>query len=169
MFWSVVGIIGYAILLGLDVKRHAGALYFAIFLVAAAVGPLIACTITWTGNTWNHHFKKAVCMGMVFSAGNSGGIVSSEAYQGRDAPQFRPGHGTALAFCALNFITAAGMYVYYKRENARRDRLYGPPPDSGDVADWDSPEQLRKWGLEGMTREEIVAPGDDHPAHRFML
>ena len=119
-----------------------GALYFAVFLTASAVGPLIGTTITWAGNTWGNHCKresatttlhtdsyidkKAVAMGLVFSAGNSGGIVSSEAYQNKDAPRlvsqkpsllllltrtrFTPGHAAALAFCALNCITAGDPY-----------------------------------------------------------
>lgn len=175
MFWSIIAIIGYATLIGTKVPKvdtnpgRSGGLYFAVFLVAAGVGPLIACTIAWTGNTWgSNYWKKAICMGLVFSAGNSGGIVSSEAYQGKDAPGYRPGHATALAFCALNLITATGMHIYFRRENARRDRLYGPIPEQGSIEDWNSPEQLRKWGLEHMTREQIVALGDEHPAHRYM-
>lgn len=34
-----------------------GAQYFAVFVSTAAVGPLIATTIAWTGNTWGNHCK----------------------------------------------------------------------------------------------------------------
>ena len=52
---STIGLIGYAILLGLPVKGHAGVLYFAVFLTVASVGPLIGTTIAWTANTWGNH------------------------------------------------------------------------------------------------------------------
>lgn len=108
-------------------------------------------------------------MGLVFSSGNSGGIVSSQAYRNKDAPEFRPGHGTALAFGAMCGIMALIFYLALKRENARRDRVYGPPPGPEEVQMIESEEYKRKWGLEGMTRDEIVELGDDHPAYRYIL
>lgn len=84
-------------------------------------------------------------------------------------PRFRPGHGTALAFGAMCGITAAIMYFALRRENARRDALYGPPPSQDEAHDIESEDYKRKWGLEGMTRDEIVELGDDHPAYRYIL
>ncbi|WVQ83828.1 hypothetical protein IAT38_005972 [Cryptococcus sp. DSM 104549] len=168
MGWSLVGAIGYLMLLTIPI-RYPGALYFAVFVASAAVGPLIATTIAWTGNTWAHHYKKAICMGMVFSCGNSGGIVSSQAYRNKDAPRFQPGHATAMAFCLLNFTMALILYTGVKRENNRRDIAYGPAPHPDEVYEFEDPDYQRKWGLEGMTREQIVELGDDHPAFRYWL
>jgi hypothetical protein len=113
--------------------------------------------------------KKAIAMGLVFSAGNAGGIIASEAYQSSTAPQFRPGHGTALGFLVICFLSALTLYIALKRENERRDSVYGPAPGSEDVNEWEDPEFIRKWGLEGMSRKEIVALGDDHPGFRYIL
>ncbi|ODO02987.1 hypothetical protein I350_05831 [Cryptococcus amylolentus CBS 6273] len=168
MGWSLVGAIGYLMLLTIPI-RYPGALYFAVFVSSAAVGPLIATTISWCQGTWGNHYKKAICMGMVFSCGNSGGIVSSQAYRNQDAPRFQPGHGTALAFCMLNFTMATILYFGLRRENNRRQALYGPPPPPEEVHEYDSQESLRKWGLEGMSKEELVELGDDHPASRYIL
>ncbi|OCF37720.1 hypothetical protein I317_04076 [Kwoniella heveanensis CBS 569] len=168
MGWSLVGAIGYLMLLTIPI-RYPGALYFAVFVASAAVGPLIATTIAWTGNTFGNHYKKAVAMGLVFSAGNSGGIVSSQAYRDKDKPRFLPGHGTALAFCLLNCTMATIMYFGVRRENKRRDEMYGPPPRPDEVQEFEDPEYQRKWGLQGMTRAEIVELGDDHPAFRYIL
>ncbi|EIW68677.1 hypothetical protein TREMEDRAFT_44495 [Tremella mesenterica DSM 1558] len=166
MFWSVIAIIGYVILLSVSFDKP-GVLYFAVFVTTTAVGPLIATTIAWTGNTFGNHYKKAVSMGLVFSAGNSGGIVSSEAYRNKDAPRFIPGHATAIAFAALCFSAALLLHITLSRENKRRDRVYGPPPQADEVYEWDDPATQRKWGLEGKTHAEIVALGDDHPAFRY--
>ena len=80
-----------------------------------------------------------------------------------------PGHATALAFAALNCITAGIMSFALRRENARRNAKYGPPPGPDEAHEYDSEEYKRKWGLEGMTREQIVMLGDEHPAFRYML
>lgn len=113
--------------------------------------------------------KKAICMGLVFSAGNSGGIVSSQAYRNKDAPRFQPGHATAMAFCLLNGSMALLLYIMNKRENRRRDEKYGPAPLPDEVQEYDDPAYQQKWGLEGMTRAEVVELGDDHPAFRYWL
>lgn len=49
-----------------------------------------------------------------------------------------------------------------KRENARRDAMYGDSTLSADdiVAGKMSQEQLQRWGLEGMSEEDISALGD---------
>lgn len=118
---------------------------------------------------WGGHYKKAIGMGLVFSAGNSGGIVSSQVYRDVDAPKFIPGHATALGFLAMHFITTAIIIWMCQRENKRRDTVYGPPPGRDEVHDFEDPELLRKWGLEHLTREELVELGDDHPAFRYVL
>jgi len=168
VFWATLACIGYAILLGLNPKKHAGGCYFAVFLTVASVCPMISTTISLTANTWQQHYRKAIAMGMVFSAGNSGGIVSSQAYRNKDSPGFKVGHGTALAFAAMNGITAAIMYIALNRENKRRDQVYGPAPADDEVHDFESEEYRRKWGLEGMTRDQIIDLGDKHPAYRYI-
>lgn len=113
------------------------------------------------------HYKRAIAMGLVFSAGNSGGIVSSQAYRNQDAPTFRPGHGTALAFCFMCFTMAGLLWYMNDKENKRRDAMYGPPP--ADAEGWEAPENLERWGLSGMSREDIVDLADNHPAWRYYI
>ena len=69
----------------------------------------------------------------------------------------------------MNFITAGILYYALRRENARRQKIYGPPPPPTEVQHYDSDEYKQRWGLEGMTRDEVVELGDDHPAFRYML
>jgi hypothetical protein len=57
-----------------------------------------------------------------------------------------------------------------KRENARRDALYGPALSyQDDKLVEANEEQMRVWGLEGKTKEEIAALGDNHPGFRTFL
>ncbi|KAL1408170.1 hypothetical protein Q8F55_004975 [Vanrija albida] len=170
MFWSTIAVIGYILLVAIPPNKVPGVRYFAVFLTTMAIAPMIGTTITWTGNNFGNHYKKAVAMGMVFSAGNAGGIISSQAYRPKDAKTgYRPGNATALAFAAMNGITSVILWYFMRKENRRREREYGPPPAANVVHEYDDPAYRAKWGLEGMTREEILILGDDHPAFRYVL
>jgi MFS transporter, ACS family, DAL5 transporter family protein len=122
--------------------------------------------------------------------GNSAGIISSNVYPIGDAPRYIRGHAIALGFSVLpsylparfsipdrrvflwqclTIVLSAFMTFYNVRENARRDRVYGVPnPDGSDCSPLyaDDPVRLKKWGLEGKSKEEIIALGDQHPAFR---
>lgn len=171
MFWSAVATIGYILLMVLP-RGVPGVHYFALFIATAGAAPMIATTITWTGNTWGNgnHFKKAVAMGMVFSSGNSGGIVASQVYRSENSPRYYPGHGTAVGFCLANFTMAALLWWFLARENRRRDIAYGKPSmvEESNV-DIDSREYIEKWGLEGKSRTEIIELGENHPGYRYVL
>lgn len=106
---------------------------------------------------------------MVFSAGNSGGIVASQAYRDAYAPRFIPGHATALGFLAMHFTTSAILWWMFARENKRRDEQYGPPPSQHEVHDFMDADNIRRYGLEGMSREDLINLGDKHPAYRYVL
>ncbi|KAJ9103578.1 hypothetical protein QFC20_004734 [Naganishia adeliensis] len=192
IFWSFMAVVGYILLITIPLSRPGG-LYFAVFLTIGSIAPCIATTIVFAAGNFGNHYKKAVSMGMVFSFGNSGGIVASQVYQSKYAPRFRQAHGVTLAFCAMTFVCAILLHFGLKRENARRDAKYGAivDPDSSsstasleqsgaektingrarattwqeDLADR---EYLERWGLTGMSKEDIIDLGDDHPSFRFM-
>ncbi|ODN96459.1 hypothetical protein L198_04173 [Cryptococcus wingfieldii CBS 7118] len=168
MFWSGIAAIGYLLFLTIP-HTHPGALYFAVFLSTCAIGPCIAGVISWSAGTFGNHYKRATSMGFIFSLGNSGGIISSQVYRSQDTPRYLVGHGVTFGFTVICFISSVIMYFGLRRENRRREKLYGPPPAPGNHHEWDSEEGKTKWGLEGLSREEVVDLGDDHPAHRFIL
>ena len=152
-------------------RSSPGAQYFALFMATAGAAPMIATTISWTGNTWGggNHYKKAITMGMVFSSGNSGGIVASQVYRAENSPRYYPGHGTAVGFCLANFTMAALLWWYLSRENKRRDQAYGHIAGEDGNDDIDSQEYIQKWGLEGKSRTEIIELAENHPGYRYVL
>jgi hypothetical protein len=170
MFWSAIATLGYVLLMVLP-RSVPGVHYFALFIATAGAAPMIATTISWTGNTWSggNHYKKAIAMGMVFSSGNSGGIVASQVYRSENSPRYIPGHATAVGFCVANFTTAALLWWYLSRENKRRDQAYGHIAEWENSDDIDSQEYIKKWGLEGMSRTEIIELGENHPGYRYIL
>lgn len=56
-----------------------------------------------------------------------------------------------------------------RRENARRNVLYGPPPLPPARGEKHADDVLERLGLLGMSEEEISDLGDDHPAFRYTL
>ncbi|GAA5968860.1 hypothetical protein JCM11641_000760 [Rhodosporidiobolus odoratus] len=174
VFWMSIVVIGYAILLGINLTEKPGVAYFAIFLCVCGIAPCIANTITWTGNNMSPVLKRGTAMGMMFTTGNSGGIVSSVVYRTQDKPLYRLGHGVGLGFAAMAVILSLFLHVYLKRENARRDAKYGRVSDDLQNANGetlasmrDDPETLRRLGLDGMTATEIEELGDKHPLFRY--
>ena len=107
-------------------------------------------------------------MGLFFSVGNASGIIASNVYPASTAPHYTRGHSIALAFSALAIVCSAILMTAYSRENRRRDELYGPIDPSLNPLHA-SKEQLKKWGLENMTRDEILDLGDRHPGYRYTI
>lgn len=93
----------------------------------------------------------------------------------------------------MTFLCAIALFFGLKRENARRDAQYGAivdPDTSSSTAslervgeekthngrarattwqeDLEDREYLERWGLTGMSKEQIIDLGDDHPSFRFM-
>lgn len=85
----------------------------------------------------------------------------------------------------MGLICTTILFFGLRRQNHIRSERFGPITESlttqppsyasseeeergirGD--DIDSDEYKQRWGLEGMTREEIIELGDDHPSHRFL-
>ncbi|KAE8355470.1 major facilitator superfamily domain-containing protein [Aspergillus coremiiformis] len=143
IFVSVLGIIGFSMLLGTD---SAGVKYAGVFLGALGIYPCIANTISWVSNNVEGVYKRGVTLGIMIGWGNLNGMVSSNIYRSADAPNFYPGHGTVLAYLTL-FLFGGSIiqYCLLRRENRKRQR--------GE----------RDHRIRGLTAEEIEQLGDQRP------
>ena len=105
-------------------------------------------------------------MGFVFSMATIAGIISSNVYPERTAPRYFQGHGIAMGFAFLAIICTTILTIANRIENARRDTLYGPAAVDGSDTNPNevlTPEQLRAWGFEGLSKTQIIELGDKHP------
>jgi MFS family permease len=117
---ATVGIAGFAMLLG---AKEAKVKYAGTFLGAVGIYPTIANTITWCSNNVEGAYKRGVTLGIVIGWGNLNGVVSSNIYPTKDAPNFRPGHGTVLGYLVVFlFGGSVATTLLLRRENARRER-----------------------------------------------
>ncbi|KAF8529986.1 putative MFS nicotinic acid transporter Tna1 [Gautieria morchelliformis] len=169
MVMMLLCILGYIILL---CNVSPAAKFAAVFITVAGATPSIPTAITFVGNNFGPMYTRATVMGVSFSMATAAGIISANVYPIGDAPRYIRGHAIALGFSCLSIVLCALMIFYNTRENARRDRVYGVPnPDGSDCSPLyaDDPVRLKKWGLEGKSKEEIIALGDQHPAFRYMI
>ena len=114
--------------------------------------PCIANTISWTANNVEGVYKRGVQLGFVIGWGNLNGIVSSNIYQAKDSPRYKPGHGVVLGYETL-FLLGGSLLQYFllKRENAKRRR--------GERDSW----------IEGKSQAEIEKLGDKRPDFIYTL
>ncbi|KAF8340726.1 MFS general substrate transporter [Cantharellus anzutake] len=115
--FSSLGVVGYAILIA---SRHAGLSYFATYLAASGIYPVIR--EAWMSNNVEGSYKRSVSLGIIISFGNINGAVSSNIYRAKDKPWYRLGHTIVLVYIIMGIITSLLFHFFLDRENEKRDR-----------------------------------------------
>ncbi|KAG8763222.1 hypothetical protein FRC11_005333 [Ceratobasidium sp. 423] len=119
LIFFTIGLAGYIILIA---SRNPALSYFAVYLAASGIYPLIPNTIAWMSNNVEGSYKRSVALGMVISFGNLNGAVSSNIYRARDKPWYTLGHGIVLMYIAIGWMTSFAFIILLRRENAKRER-----------------------------------------------
>ncbi|KAK6344077.1 hypothetical protein TWF696_007724 [Orbilia brochopaga] len=146
---GVIAVAGYAILLG---SKNYKLSYAGTYLAAMGVYPCISNTITWVSNNAEGVYKRGFVLGLVIGFGNLNGVMSSNVYQGRDSPWYRPGHLIVLIYLAGCLVAGSIVYhVLLRRENSRRLR--------GERDTW----------ISGLDEKEIADLGDQRPDFIYTL
>ena len=149
IFTSLIGIVGFAMLVS---GKSVAVQYAGTFLGAMGIYPCIPNTIVWAANNAEGSYKRGITLGFVIGWGNLNGIVSSNIYQAKDQPLYRPGHGIVLGYM-LVFLLGGSilMEVLLRRENKLRR--------NGGRDRW----------VEGLSEKEIEALGDRRPGFIYTL
>jgi hypothetical protein len=84
-------------------------------------------------------------------------------------PQYIKGHAINLGFAGLTIISTLLMMYLNKLENRKRDEISPAHVDGRDVnpEKLDSEEEKKRWGYEGMSKEELLLLGDKHRGFRY--
>lgn len=83
--------------------------------------------LAWILSTFAADTKGGVGLGVVIAVTHAVGVAASYIFPSSQAPQYLPGCAVSSA---LTFTAAAAslvMVFMLRRENRRRDRLYGKP------------------------------------------
>ncbi|BGO98287.1 putative High-affinity nicotinic acid transporter (putative) [Rhodotorula toruloides] len=130
-----IGIVGWAILYGVSPihvsKGGLRARYFACCCLASAGYANIPLIMAWVSNNSPSESQRAVGLGMLNSVGQCLSILASFLFPKAEGPRFVKGESVNLAFQAFGLVIALGMTLYFRWENARRDKREGGQPVKG--------------------------------------
>jgi len=103
-------------------------LYLGVIMLPIITGPIGMVTGLTSSNT-RGHTKKATVSAANFLGYAAGNIAGPLAFASTPGPRYSGGFISCVAFLiALISVTLFGRW-YLGRENARRDREYGPPSE----------------------------------------
>ncbi|VDC05700.1 unnamed protein product [Peniophora sp. CBMAI 1063] len=121
--YAAIGGIGYLILLIVHDNPHVR--YFAVFCIVIGTYTVIGITISWYAHNLGSETKLATGSPIYQGIGQCGSVLGSHLFPKADGPLYEKDFAVLCALEFLAAICAAVLVVYYKRENARRDRVYG--------------------------------------------
>ncbi|KAA1474435.1 MFS general substrate transporter [Dentipellis sp. KUC8613] len=135
---SGIGGIGYLLLL--TVANNVHVRYFATFCIVSGTYTTIGIVIAWFAHNLGSETKRATGTPMYMAIGQCGSVLGSHLFPATEGPRYIKGFAV---LCALEFVGALCALVltmFYRYENARRDRVEGKPTpearvDTSELAD----------------------------------
>ena len=149
----ISGVIGTIICLTVSPVEKPGVIYFAMFLVAAALFPNTPCIVAWISNNLAGQWKRATGMALEFTIGNLvGGVIGSNIFLERQKPTYSIGYDIEITFMVLGIVIALTQVFTLKRANGIKA------------------EQVKKAEEEGRDLDaEYKDLGDKNPTFRYTL
>lgn len=90
-------------------------------------------------------------MAALIAGGNSGGIIGSNIFLGKEAPKYWTGYGVILSMVVLAIVCTLVLQRAYHRDNLTRDSM--------------TESEIR----EKYTEEQLIQLGDRSPYFRYTL
>ncbi|KAJ1736048.1 hypothetical protein LPJ61_000191 [Coemansia biformis] len=146
---AAVACLGYILLIS---SSNTKANYAGACFVAMGLYPIIPLMLSWVANNNVGHTKRAISIAMLNTFGQCFATVGTQIYKKPTAPRFFMGYGVCLAFTVVMVVVSIAFVYYLKRENARRDSVFGAPKEL-------TPEEQLQ-ALRGGVY-------DDHPSFRY--
>ncbi|KAK4493818.1 hypothetical protein PRZ48_015003 [Zasmidium cellare] len=142
---------GFLGLLAVPQPRLPGLTYAFLFFIPAGIYPGLIGILSWIGNNLAPSWKRAIGMSLLISIGNTGGLVGSNIFQEKQAPEYWLGYGFCFGILLAAIASVVVLKVGYERENRRRD-------------EWTGEDGAGRWS-EGELREM----GDRSPFYRYVV
>jgi len=144
-FIAAVGFLIMAVTTGVAVR------YFAIFL-CSLIFVSVAIILAWVTNNSGTDSKRAGGLWILATGGQCGPILGTRVFPTNQAPYYREGMWICCGFCFLVFALVTMSSLLLRRENRRRDRIYG-----------------KGTGVDAFDeRVDAGALGDDAPTFRYV-
>ncbi|TDZ21365.1 MFS transporter prlL [Colletotrichum orbiculare MAFF 240422] len=137
---SVVAAVG-DLLLAVLPHTAANARYGAVFLITSGILSGVTLSVGNITSNCCGDIKKGIATGLFQSFGSTMGIATGYLFPSTDGPSYKTGFWTLFAATCWTGVGSAFMTVVNIRENKRRDREFGNPPE-GVVIDYDEDGQM---------------------------
>ncbi|KXH25408.1 major facilitator superfamily transporter [Colletotrichum nymphaeae SA-01] len=137
---SVVAAIG-DLLLAVLPHTAASARYGATFLILSGILSGVTLSVGNITSNCCGDIKKGIATGLFQSFGSTMGIATGYLFPSTDGPSYKKGFWTLFAATCWTGVGAAFVTVMNIRENRRRNREFGKPPQ-GVVMDYDEDGQM---------------------------
>ncbi|BGP45710.1 hypothetical protein JCM10450v2_001540 [Rhodotorula kratochvilovae] len=129
---SLVGAVGYLVL---ALVETTGVRYFAIFLCACGIFPVIGLALPLTASMHENDSKRGAGFVLLNLIGQCGPFLGTRLYPAHERPYYVKGMSIACGFMFFVTFLATLLRLTLMRENRRLDALYGPvdpkaPPPS---------------------------------------
>ncbi|KAJ4345828.1 uncharacterized protein N0V89_011963 [Didymosphaeria variabile] len=125
IFALSVSLVGLIILATIDVLANKGVAYFACFMLCAGAYIPSCLVHSWHNNNNLNESSRAATTGLLVGLGNLGGIVSAATFRQEYSPKYIPTLAATAACNVVCITVTAGLGVWMKMENRRRDREQG--------------------------------------------
>ncbi|KIP03888.1 hypothetical protein PHLGIDRAFT_495320 [Phlebiopsis gigantea 11061_1 CR5-6] len=135
-FSSALGGIGYMLLLA--VQENIRVRYFATFCITSGTYTLIGIIIAWFSHNLGSETKRATGAPLYMAVGQCGSVLGAHIFPATDGPKYIRGFAVSCALEFVGALAAVVLSVSYRRENRRRDRVYGK------VENKDAPVETRE-------------------------
>ncbi|KAH9890858.1 major facilitator superfamily transporter [Xylariomycetidae sp. FL2044] len=124
-----------------DIANNIGLCYFAVCLACAGMYPIFPGVNAWNVANSAGAAKRAISIGYLVCAGNTGGIIGSYIYIEKEAPRYPTGYGNSLAFASAGILAMLCLEFALWTINKKNSRL-----TEEDVRQMYSEEKLEKMG-----------------------
>ncbi|OAL32680.1 hypothetical protein AYO20_07838 [Fonsecaea nubica] len=119
LFNAVVTITGVVII---GYAKNPSVRYFGVFLGLPSYNASIPAIFSYQHNNIVGQARRAIASAVMLAGAGIGGIIASNAFQQKDAPQYRPGLDTIIAVQALTIVLICKNFFLYTRANRKADR-----------------------------------------------
>ncbi|KAL1736998.1 major facilitator superfamily domain-containing protein [Schizophyllum commune] len=129
----VVAIVGFIVLGAIDPLAHKSTAYFACFLLTMGAFSPSVLVAAWYSNNTPSESRRAVVAAVMVAIANSSGLISTNVFREKDEPKYVLALAVSAAFGGLCLVLVAGVGIWMRWENAKRNREQGVNITSKDV------------------------------------
>lgn len=139
---STVAAVG-DLMLGVLPPSASSARYGACFLVVTGILSGVVLSLGNISHNCCGDIKKGIANGLLQALGSTMGIATGYLFPATDDPSYSKGFWTLFGATCFTIVGSAFMTILTMRENRRRDREFGQPPE-GVVIDFDAEGLMEK-------------------------